>query len=533
MDRVRAFALLAGLSAGLAGFLAPPLSAQSENIGSVDFPTSATGQAQQHFLRGVAILHSFGWNEAIEQFQAAQALDADFAMAYWGESLAYNHPLQSQMNPEMPRQVLQRLGPTPEARRAKAPTDREKGFLGAVEVLWGEGDHEVRRVGYMEAMKELHEAYPDDDEVAAFYSLSLLSASAAVGDLTGRLNVRAGDISLRLFEALPNHPGAAHYTIHAFDDPIHAPLGLEAAEAFAEIAPAVSHARHMPTHIFIQHGMWDRVSEHNQSAYDAARELWQPGESMGDATHALDWGQYGDLQLGDYEKARLWIQRIESMAGGGFLESGPRAESGDARARGAVALLQSRYTIETEEWKVLPVTEDSRPDELLATGLSAAHLGDEAALREAEALLRRMAEGSANENTKLMSLEVSALMHAGMGHPDVTTRLMDEAQALDESMAPPRGAASPIKPVHELYGEILLDLGRPADAIARFDESLLRMPRRPRSLLGLARAHAAVGNGEEAAEAYRTLTEVWAGRDSFEGMQEARRFLAGSTDRSR
>ena len=117
----------------------------------------------------------------------------------------------------------------------------------------------------------------------------------------------------------------------------------------------------MPTHIFIQHGMWDRVSENNQSAYDAARELWQPGDAMAAATHALDWGQYGDLQLGNYAKARHWIDRIESMAAGGFLEGGPRQERGDTRAVNTVALLKSRYVVETEEWSIASVTGESTP----------------------------------------------------------------------------------------------------------------------------------------------------------------------------
>jgi tetratricopeptide (TPR) repeat protein len=279
----------------------------------------------------------------------------------------------------------------------------------------------------------------------------------------------------------------------------------------------------MPTHIFIQHGMWDHVSRHNQSAYDAAQELWDPGESMGDAIHALDWGQYGDLQRGDYEKARLWIERIETMSTqGGFLEGGARGGAGEARARNTVPLLKARYVVETEEWKVEPVTEDLSANALLATALSAWHLDEDATLAEAEAALRE--EGSGG-GAQLVSLMVSALMHAGMGHTDMAIELMDEAQEIDESGSPPRGAASPIKPIHELYGELLLELGRPADAIDKFETSLLLMPRRPRSLLGLARAHAAVGNHDEAAEAYRTLTEVWAGRESFAGMREARRFL--------
>ena len=475
---------------------------------------------QQHFLRGVALLHSFGWRQAIEQFHAAQAIDPNFAMAYWGESLAYNHPLFSQMNAEEPRKALARLASTRSERSAKAPTAREKGFLGAVEVLWGDGDHVSRRVGYMEAMERLYQEYPDDPEVAAFYALSILSAVGATGDLTQRLSVRAGAIALGISMENSLHPGAVHYTIHAFDDPLHAPLALEAAYRFAEIAPAVSHARHMPTHIFIQHGMWDRVSGNNESAYQAARELWRPGDDMGDAIHALDWGQYGDLQLGDYAKARTWVERIEAMSSeGGFLEGGARGAAGVARALNTSSLLKARYIVETEEWEIQPITERSSMNELLATALSAAHLGDLETLREAEAALGA---------SEIMHRQAGALLHAELGHADLAIDLMEEAQMAVEALAPPRGAASPVKPVYELYGEILSDLGRPADAIEKFEMSLARMPNRPRSLLGLARAYAATGDEDGASEAYSQLIEVWAGRQSLEGYQEAMQFLGGT-----
>ena len=499
-----------------------PTVAQFESVGTIDFPTSETGQAQQHFLRGVAILHSFGWNQAIEQFRAAQELSPDFALAYWGESLSYNHPLTSQMDPGEPRRVLERLGATREERLAKAPTDREKGFLEAVEVLWGEGDQEVRRVGHMEAMRDLYERYPEDPEVAAFYALSMLGAVQATGDLSQRLNVRAGAITLGLLAGSRDHPGAAHYTIHAFDDPLHAPLALEAADLFAGIAPAVSHARHMPTHIFIQHGMWDRVSGNNQSAYDAARELWKPGDAMGAATHALDWGQYGDLQLGDYARARLWIERIESMAAGGFLEGGPRQERGDSRAVNTVSLLKSRYIVETEEWSIAPVTGESTANELLATALSAYRLGNHEVLAGVEDELRERGGGG---SAAVVRDEVSALLHTSQRNIERASSFMDDASATVEAAAPPRGAASPIKPVHELYGEILLDLGQPDEAIEKFETSLLRMPRRARSLLGLARASAAAGESGKASEAYRELMRVWSGRTSFDGYREAERYL--------
>ena len=373
----------------LVTLLAAPAAAQFAEVGSLDFPTSARSEeAQRHFLRGVAILHSFGWKQAIEQFQAAQAIDPDFALAYWGETLSYNHPLFGggpNLDEENPRAVLARLGPTRAARAAKAPTDREKGFLEAVEALWSEeGTYDERRVGYMEAMARLYERNPDDHEVATFYALSMLAGSRALGDQSLRLEVRAGTIAMKVFHENPDHPGAPHYTIHAFDDPIHAPLALDAARRYAEIAPAVSHARHMPTHIFIQHGMWELVSNHNQSAHEAARALWVPGDSVGDAVHSLDWGQYGDLQRGDYAKARLWIDRLEQLI----------AESdGQARAVNTLPLVNARYVVETEQWRAEPITDGSSMHELLATGLSAVRTGDLATAREAAAALASRAAG--------------------------------------------------------------------------------------------------------------------------------------------
>ena len=505
-------------------FVGAPAEAQFDSVGALDFQTSGSPQAQEHFLRGVAILHSFGWKQAIVEFQAAQRIEPDFAMAYWGESLCYNHPLFNEQDGESPRQVLARLAPTRTERLAKAPTEREKGFLEAVEILWGEGEWRDNRVAYMEAMDRLYERYPDDDEVATFTAVATLSAARAMNDRSFRYEIRAGAIALKVFGKNPDHPGAPHYAIHAFDDPTHAPLALPSALRYAEIAPAVAHARHMPTHIFIQHGMWDRVSGNNQVAYDAARALWQPGNSLGDAIHPLDWGQYGDLQLGDYAKARLWIERIEAMSSeGGFLEGGARGQAGTARAMNTTSLLKARYIVETEDWKIVPITDELSANELLATALSAARLGDQTTLRQAEAAL-----GSARGGrTEIMQKMAGALLHAGMGHASVATGLMDEAEAAILEMAPPRGSASPIKPVFELYGEILLGLDQPTEAAEKFETALVRMPNRPRSLLGLARAYAQSGNDEGAAEAYKQLTEVWAGRTSFDGYQEAMRFLQG------
>ena len=509
----------------VATLLAVPAAAQFAEVGSLDFPTSARSEeAQRHFLRGVAILHSFGWKQAIEQFQAAQAAEPDFALAYWGETLSYNHPLFGggpNLDEENPRAVLARLGPDRAARAARAPTDREKGFLEAVEVLWGEeGTYDERRVGYMEAMGRLYGRHPDDHEVATFYALSMLAGSRALGDQSLRLEVRAGTIAMKVFHENPDHPGAPHYTIHAFDDPIHAPLALDAARRYAEIAPAVSHARHMPTHIFIQHGMWDLVSNHNQSAHEAARALWEPGDSVGDAVHSLDWGQYGDLQRGDYDKARVWIERLERII----------AESdGQARAVRTLPLVKARYVVETEQWRTEPVTDDSSLHELLASGLSAVRTGDPAAARAAEEALAKAAEDGGAQD-RIAYREVAASLRAAEGRADEAVALMDEAIAIVETLRQPNGAASPVKPPYELYGEILLELGRPEEALEKFETSLLRMPNRMRSLLGAARAADANGDRVTAREHYATLADFWVGAADEPGYAEARQFLAETNE---
>ncbi len=507
-------------------------SAQFENVGLVEFPNSGSAEAQQYFLRGVAILHSFGWKQAIEQFQKAQELDPDFVMAYWGESLCYNHPLRGDMDLDSPRNVLKRLGATREERLAKAPTDREKGFLTAVEVLWGEGEIAKRKLGYMDVMRGLYEKYPDDDEVATFYSLSTIAAVRPAGDTSFRMYVEAGSVAMKVFQRNPNHPGAAHYTIHSFDDPVHAPLALPAAYRFAEIAPAVSHARHMPTHIFIQHGMWDRVSQSNQSAYDAAVDLWEPGDSVGAMVHALDWGQYGDLQRGDYKKAWTWIERLEKRL---------ELSEGATRAARSVPLLKARYIIETEKWKTEPVTEKSSPHELLATGMSAYKLGDAELVAKAAEQLHATADKQAKDKslynrsaqpTRVMQHEVQALAALAKGDKDGAVQHLNKGIEVTKSMRPPNGAANPVKPVYELAGEVMLEIGKPAEAVTYFKKSLLRTPNRPRSLIGLARAYAEQGERALAMAQYRKLEKVWSAFDVPE-LKEATQYLSSTDEEDR
>ena len=337
----------------------------------------------------------------------------------------------------------------------------------------------------------------------------------------------AGSIGLGVFERNPNHPGAAHYIIHAFDDPVHAPLALPAAYRFADIAAAVSHARHMPSHIFIQRGMWDRVSKSNDSAYEAAVALWDPGERVSDMVHSLDWGQYGDLQRGDYAKAREWIAELDDLV--------ERTDSD--WAENTVPLVRARYIVETEEWETREITDDTASSELLATGISAVHTGELDLAREAAARLKKAGERQSGDSStfqrgpkpaQVMHHEVAGLIRLAEGDADGAVELFEAGLEVASTMAPPRGAASPIKPIRELYGEVLLQLERPEDAIDQFEDQLLYTPNRPRSLLGLARAQSAAGDAAAASESYRKLLDAWTGATEPKELTEASEHLAGA-----
>lgn len=263
--------------------------ARSQELGSIDFPTSGSAAAQPHFIKGVLLMHSFEYDDAREAFVEAQKADPAFAMAYWGEAMTFNHPVWQRSSPDLARAALAKLAPTAEARRAKAPTEKEKDWLGAVERLYGAGAATspsagdastslsaaklARDLAYADAMKRMHEKYPNDDEVKSFYALAILGTSHGGRDVA--IYMRAAALVEQVYAKNPQHPGAAHYLIHAYDDPVHAPLGLRFADAYSKIAPAASHALHMPSHVYFAMGMWDEASAINERSVKAADAIFE------------------------------------------------------------------------------------------------------------------------------------------------------------------------------------------------------------------------------------------------------------------
>src|SRR5215208_3935594 len=226
---------LAVLALALAG--AAPY---AQELGTITFPTSGKPAAQPAFLEGVKALHSFQFDEAGEAFKRAEKADPDFAMAYWGEAMSFNHPLWAQQDVNASKLALEKLAPTHEARLAKAKLPKEKAFLEAQQILFfAPGDKLVRDKAYSEQMAAMYAQWPDDHEVAILYALSLLG-TVRPGDTGYRRQALAASIAQKIFAENPKHPGSAHFIIHAFDDPEHAPLALSAANAYAKIAPAAA-----------------------------------------------------------------------------------------------------------------------------------------------------------------------------------------------------------------------------------------------------------------------------------------------------
>ncbi|MGB5879364.1 MAG: hypothetical protein WBH85_04975, partial [Thermoanaerobaculia bacterium] len=279
-------------------------------LGRIDFPNPGSPEAQDEFIRGVLLLHSFEYEDAREAFQEAQRIDPAFALAFWGEAMTHNHPLWAQQDSEAALAAMARLAPTTEERLARVSTDRERGYLEAVEILYGEGDKEARDLAYSQAMARLAERYPEDLEARSFYALSILGTVRA---RDFRTYMRAAAIAEEVFAQNPQHPGAAHYLIHSYDDPVHAPLGLRAARAYAGIAPAASHAQHMISHIYTALGQWDEVIEANQKAVAVSEDrLRRKGQPLAHRSHhALLWLEYGYLQQGRFEEAK---QTLATMA---------------------------------------------------------------------------------------------------------------------------------------------------------------------------------------------------------------------------
>ncbi|MFN2384033.1 MAG: hypothetical protein ABR559_07185 [Gemmatimonadota bacterium] len=498
-----------------------------EQLGRVVFPVSCAEDVQPEFERAVAMLHSFWFEQAQAAFEQVAASDPQCAMAHWGLAMTLLG------NP------MARISPSPERLQAAADaaeragslagtaTQRERGYVDAVLALYREHaslDHATRMRRHEAALQALHERYPEDAEAAVFYARAVV-ANAPPEDLAFERQMVGVGIMEPLFLAQPDHPGLAHYLIHAYDAPPIAGQGLQAARRYAAIAPSAPHALHMPSHIFTRLGYWQESIDTNRRSADAQ-------ENPDTAVHPLDYMVYAYLQLGQDEEAERVVERTVQVP--------------DQFYQGVLGYnftaMPARLALERSRWDEaarLPLPTGAPPYveaiTRFARAVGAARSGGVEAARQEVAALASLRDTLESRNdafwatiVKAQGLAASAWVARAAGDDAEAERLARAAAELEETVEKHPVTPGPILPARELQGDLLFELGRPAEALVAYEKTLEREPRRARALDGAARSAEAAGNDPAARAHYAALVELLSPESSRAALSRARAFLQGT-----
>jgi tetratricopeptide (TPR) repeat protein len=498
-------------------------------VGSVSFATSCSAEAQPRFEWSLAALHSFWFEQALEGFEEVARIDPDCAMAHWGVAMTlWGNPMTRAAPPDS--RTASALEAIARARALSAGIrERERDYIEAAAALF-EGHPDVGHVQRMrnheEAMRRVMERYPDDAEATIFYG-RIAVGNAPPDDLTFSRQLHAAALMEPLFEAMPDHPGLAHYLIHAYDAPPIAGLGVEAAMRYADIAPDAPHALHMPTHIFTRMGYWEESIELNARSAEA--------EPVPDAAvHPLDYMVYAYLQLGRDREA------AEVLA---------RARSAPDRFHGALigynlAAMRARYALERNDWAEAAGLELPEGEALtyveavtrFARGLGSARSGQVARARAELTAMARLRERLEAEGEDYWATVVEAQRLAAEAWAAYADGDREKALALGRRGADLEGTVEkhpvtpgPLLPARELLGDLLMELDRPADALREYEATLESERNRARATFGAARAAEAAGDRATAGRHYRALLELLENADEDRpDLQAARRWAEGS-----
>jgi len=504
MSRIYRSALLALIAVMVSLTVA---AAEPTTIGRVAFENSGSAQAQAPFHRGLALLHNFEYDRAASAFREAQAADPDFAMAYWGEAMTFNHAIWQEQDREAARAVLSRLDPDPATRRAKASTAREQAYLDAVETLYGQGDKRDRDFVYADKMAALHRTWPEDVDARAFYALSLLGLAHDGRDFA--LYMRAAALLEEAFPDNPDHPGVLHYLIHSYDDPVHAPLGLRAARRYGDVAPDAAHALHMTSHIFIAMGMWDDVVAMNERAVAAVnRRRFAAGQPATRCGHYNEWLAYGYLQRGEVGRADAIVSACGSEAvqelGTDPIDGALEGYRSSVYSHADIALRRlvdtgSRAGGEAPE---LPDGRYLAAQLLRAYGDILASRGDRTRLRAARSELESTAAAIGAElragakpgrnpipesRIEILLLQADGLEKLAAGESDAGIAALHKAAATEAYLPAAYGPPAIPKPSFELLAEELEALGRSDEARAAYERARAAAPGRRLVTQGLER----------------------------------------------
>jgi tetratricopeptide (TPR) repeat protein len=535
----------------------PSMRRESAPLGRLDFAITGSADCQRLARDGWLALHSFEYERAEESFHAALAADARCAMAAWGAAMSHDHPIWHQRDVAKGRAELAKV--TDESQLS----DKERAFLAAARALYAIDNERAAHVAWLAAAVDMAHRFPDDDEVKLHHVLALLSVYGYDPQHV-REQMEAGAIVLDVLARKPEHPGAVHYTIHAFDSREHAILALPAARTYARIAPAAGHAVHMPSHTFAHLGMWEDMVASNERAYAASVE-WS--KSRGESVSMHDWHAYSWLVAALIERGQL--ARAKQLV----LEA--RAQlvattDDNASMRRYLAEMVAAYVSATERWAevddlIAPVFAPSlgegsdgagvcanhapggggeaRPPLVLMARVRAETLRGEAALARGD---RAQAEQSVAALTRIVGqmapwagstaprfkeqyeATIQALAaRARLGAKPTNDAVAAAIEAIErlERAELAVGIAGPAfgKSPKQVHAELLMALGRPAEALVKYEQDLELRPRRAVALLGAARAAKAAGNAAKASQLYAALIDVWREADaSLDALAEVR-----------
>jgi tetratricopeptide (TPR) repeat protein len=482
----------------IAAFTVPTIA--QDKLGKVTFPTSCDAKVQAQFERGVAMLHSYWFSEGRKVFDAVIQQDPACAMAYWG--LAVNYLGNSLAAAPSAKDAVAGSEALDKGRAVGAKTQRERDWIEAIGAYYRDHDKvpvNTRLLAYTKAMEQMTQKYPDDFEAWTYYALTL-QASAPKNDKTYANQLKSAEILERQFKQNPEHPGVAHYLVHAYDYPPLADKGIKIASAYGKIAPAAPHARHMPSHIYSMVGMWEDSIVSNRSAIEI-----QP-----DYYHATDFMVYAHLQLAQDARAKALVDPIVAL---------PKHDYPNIAGFTAVAVIPARYALERGDWKgaaALPVVDTGRAqaDSLVrfARGLGMARSGDLAgakreiqAMQELRAALEKSGQSYWGDRTEEQMLAVSAWVAQAEGNREQALKLMRGAADGEDASVKHVAMENRLYPMRELLGELLLQQNQAPAALREFEANLKENPNRYRGLYGAGRAAELAGDRAKAVGYYEKL----------------------------
>lgn len=514
-------------------------------MGTVDFPVSTNEIARKHFERGLKLLHHMTYAEADKEFAAAIEADPEFAAGYWGRAMTIVHPVW----PDVPSEERLRLGWSliEEARSASHTSERESDFIETLATYFDHGwerEEKERLEAIDRAWDSLSRKYPEDVEAACFFALfHLAPARFKPSDDSYSSQRLAGSVVEAVLEKIPNHPGALHYQIHAYDFPALADRALEMCASYGDVAPDVPHALHMPTHIFTRAGYWEKSIEYNLKSAEAAKRLHTHDEEMDvPYIHALDYAVYAYLQLGMQDEAL----RIRDEV---FARKGPFISSNKVGGAFAYSSIPARCALETQDWEAAAQLEKRRPewfpwgDEFLGQesiinfaiaigGLRSGNLDiAKTEIAEHNAMAVRIAKNFPNtywdSQARTQQLALLAWLDYREGRPGPAINKMKEATDLENATEKEAVTPGEVLPAGELLGDMLFELERYDEAIDAYQSVLERSPNRFYSLSGIGRAAEANGDSDTARHYYELLTDL--SKDANpqnDRVENARRYLA-------